>query len=150
MATFTATAEKRARGGILIRLPFDPDEQWGTKAEHHIAGTVGGCRVRGAVRSQPGGAVLELGPAWARDWPGEAGIEVEVVLDPEGPQSSSMGADVAAAFAAEPAAREFFDALPTFYRNNFARAIDAAKRPETRARRIAQMIAALKDGRRET
>jgi hypothetical protein len=149
MATFRAVAEVRPRGGIAIRLPFDPDAEWGAKAEHHIAGTVGGCRVRGAVRALPGGAVLELGPAWVRDWPGEPGSEVDVDLEPEGPQSSAMGDDVAAAFAAEPAARAFFDALPTFYRNNFARSIASAKRPETRARRIAQMIAALNDGRRE-
>jgi hypothetical protein len=149
MATFTALAEARPRGGIMIRLPFDPDAEWGPKAEHHITGTVGGCRVRGSVRSQPVGAVLELGPAWARDWPSTAGVEVECVLEPEGPQSSTMGDDVAAAFAASPAARKHFDALPTFYRNNFARSIGSAKRPETRAKRIAQMIAALEAGRRE-
>lgn len=149
MATFTAVAEARPRGGILVRLPFDPDAEWGRKAEHHITGTVGGCRVRGAVRSQPGGAVLELGPAWVRDWPGAGGVEVECVLEPEGPQTTTMGDDVADAFAASPKAREFFEALPTFYRNNFARSIGSAKRPETRAKRIAQMIAALEAGRRE-
>ena len=46
-----------------------------------------------------------------------AGDEVEVVLGPEGSQSTSMGADVAAAFAAEPAAARFYDSLPSFYRN---------------------------------
>ena len=59
------------------------------------------------------------------------------------------GDDLADAFAASPKARAHFDALPTFYRNNFARSIGSAKRPETRAKRIAQMIAALEAGRRE-
>jgi hypothetical protein len=35
-----------------------------------------------------------------------------------------------------------------FYRNNVVRSIETAKRPETRARRVAA-IAALRDGRRE-
>jgi uncharacterized protein YdeI (YjbR/CyaY-like superfamily) len=58
----------------------------------------------------------------------------------EGPQSTTLGDDVARAFAAEPGAARFFDSMPTFYRNNAARAITGAKRPETRARRIADVV----------
>jgi uncharacterized protein YdeI (YjbR/CyaY-like superfamily) len=60
-----------------------------------------------------------------------------------------MAADLAAAFDAEPAARRFFESLPTFYRKNFMRWIDQAKRPDTRARRIAETIATLNAGKRE-
>jgi hypothetical protein len=27
-------------------MPFDPDEAWGAKADHPVAGTIGGCRIR--------------------------------------------------------------------------------------------------------
>jgi uncharacterized protein YdeI (YjbR/CyaY-like superfamily) len=60
-----------------------------------------------------------------------------------------MADDVVAALDAEPAARRYFDSLATFYRKNFMRWIDSAKRPETRARRIAETVAALKAGKRE-
>ncbi len=77
------------------------------------------------------------------------GDEVEVVIVLEGPQSMTMGADVAAAFRAEPEAARFFDSMPSFYRKNVARSIDAAKRPATRAKRISDAVALAKDRRRE-
>ena len=77
------------------------------------------------------------------------GDEVEVVMAPEGPRTSTMGADVEAAFAAEPAAARFFDSMPSFYRNNVARGIESAKRPETRAKRIAEAVELAKQGKRE-
>jgi hypothetical protein len=30
----------------VITMPFDPDEAWGAKADHPVAGTIGGCRIR--------------------------------------------------------------------------------------------------------
>ena len=60
-----------------------------------------------------------------------AGAEVEVVLAPEGPGRGTMGKDVDAALDAAPDARAFFESLPTFYRKNYARWLDSAKRPET-------------------
>ena len=43
----------------------------------------------------------------------------------------------------------FFESLPTFYRKNFMRWIDSAKRPETRAKHIAEVIETLKAHKRE-
>jgi len=39
--------------------------------------------------------------------------------------------------------------MPSFYRNNQARWIASAKRPETRARRIAEVVDLAKRGQRE-
>ena len=78
-----------------------------------------------------------------------AGTRVKVALWPEGPQLDNVGADLAAALAAAPDARRFFESLPTFYRKNFVRWIDDAKRAETRAARIEKTIETLKAGRRE-
>src|SRR5882724_4802059 len=33
-------------GHAVIAVPFDPDGAWGAKAQHHVNGTVNGCRVR--------------------------------------------------------------------------------------------------------
>ena len=60
-----------------------------------------------------------------------------------------MGADVAAAFAGDPAAARFFDSMPSFYRNNHERWIEGAKRPETRAKRIAEVVDLCRQGKRE-
>lgn len=119
------------------------------KGRHDVTGSVGGRKVRGRLVARGGGQYLELGPAWCRDNPVADGAEVTVTLAPEGPQVASMSADVAAAFDAAPDARRFFESLATFYRRGFIRRIEGAKRPETRARLIAQTVAALKAGKRE-
>ena len=68
--------------------------------------------------------------------------EYDAVLLPGG----ALNAD---AMRVEPQAKQFFDSLPTFYRNNYMRWINSAKRPPTRAARIAEMMELLKAGKRE-
>ena len=47
-----------------------------------------------------------------------------------------VAGSIGARTTAEPAARRRFESLASFYRNQFVHDIEAAKRPETRARRI--------------
>jgi hypothetical protein len=146
---FRVTVEDRPRGGHAIKLPFDPDAEWGARDRHDVRGTISGHNVRGKLVRRADGYYLELGPAWCRDMTIVAGAQVAVSLGPEGPQVSAMADDIAAALEAHPDARRFFESLATFYRKNFIRWIEDAKRPETRARRIADTVAALRAGKRE-
>jgi hypothetical protein len=146
---FTAVVEGRKRGGISLRVPFDPAMVWGARERFDVTGTIGGHRVRGKLTQREGGYYLEMGPAWCRDEVLSAGTEVQVALQPEGPQVALMDEDIAVALNAQPEARRFFEALPTFYRKNFMRWIQDAKQPQTRARRIAETVALLKDQKRE-
>jgi hypothetical protein len=132
-----------------IALPFDPNAVWGVKQRHHITGSVNGCRVRGSLGSDGSQFFLPLGVAWRRDNGVGAGMEVEVVLAPEGPQSDTLSPDVLAALEAEPDVKAFFESLATFYRNGYIRWIEGAKRAETRAARVAEMIRLLKDGKKQ-
>ena len=134
---------------MSIRLPFSPDEVWGQRARHDVSGTIAGHSTRGKLTQVDDGFELLLGPSWCRDPRMVAGAEVEVVLAPEGPGRGTMGDDVDAALDAAPDARAFFESLPTFYRKNYARWLDSAKRPETRARRVAEFVELLRAGRRE-
>jgi len=43
---FVVTVAAAGRGSLLVPVPFDPNEVWGAKERHHIAGTVNGIRVR--------------------------------------------------------------------------------------------------------
>jgi bacteriocin resistance YdeI/OmpD-like protein/uncharacterized protein DUF1905 len=133
----------------VIPLPFDPRQVWGARQRYHITGTINGCAVRGPLDSDGARYFLSVGAAWRRDNGLEAGATVDVVLSPEGPQSELLADDLASALAGEPEARAFFDALPTFYRKNYMRWIESAKRAPTRAARIAEMVALLKAGQRE-
>jgi len=133
----------------VIPLPFDPRQVWGARDRYHITGTINSCTVRGPLAAEGGRYVLPVGAAWRRDNHLAVGDTVAVVLALEGPQSLALAAEIASALAAAPEASSFFDALPTFYRKNFMRWIDSAKRPATRAARIAEMVALLKAGQRE-
>lgn len=105
--------------------------------------------MRGSLGSDGQQYFLPLGAAWRRDCGIDAGNTVEVSLSPEGPQSESLSADVSDALEAEPQAKAFFESLATFYRNTYIKWIESAKRPETRATRIQEMIESLKAGKKQ-
>lgn len=145
---FAATITKSGTR-TYIPIPFNPNEVWGVKQRHYISGTVSGCGVRGSLGSDGTGYFLPLGAVWRRDNGLDVGAAVEVVLWPEGPQAELLSADVTAALAAEPEAKAFFEGLATFYRKNYIRWIEGAKRPETRQARLTEMITLLKDGKKQ-
>ncbi|MBI2302919.1 MAG: YdeI/OmpD-associated family protein [Armatimonadetes bacterium] len=62
--------------------------------------------------------------------------------------STSLWPEVVAALDAEPRAKAYFDSLATFFRRNLIRWIEEAKRPATRAERIAEMVRLLGAGKR--
>lgn len=134
---------------VVLPLPFDPGAVWGAKERHHLSGSINGIPYRGESESADGRSFLTLGAAWRRDCGLGAGDTVAVVLRPEPPQLNDLSADVAAALVADPAARGFFESLPSFYRKNWVRWIEGAKKPETRAARIAEMVRLSAAGERE-
>ena len=144
---FTATLVSDRRQRVFVPVPFDPDQVWGTKAEHHIHGTVNGMGVRGVVEPLADGRGVVLGPAWRRDCGLAAGDIVDVSLEPEGPQRGDLADDLAAALDGNPQAGAFFDSIAQFYRRAYLRYIDATKRrPEERAARIAEVVGLLAAG----
>jgi hypothetical protein len=145
--SFTAVVTTDAKGRVLVPLPFDPDEAWGPRPRHHVAGTVNGMGVRAVIEPLREGRGILLGPAWRRGCGLGPGDEVSVVLAPEGPQRADLAPDVAAALEAEPAAAAFFHSLAQFYRNAYLVWIDATtRRPDLRAARIAETVELLKAG----
>ena len=142
---FSSTVAKSG-ARVYIEIPFDPNESWGEKDRHYVNGTLNGCRVRGVLMSDGAHFVLPLGPAWRRDNGLEPGDRVEVVLQPDGPQTEALATDIAQALDRAPKARLLFDSVAPFYRKNFIRWIEQAKREETRASRIAEMVTMLEAG----
>ena len=147
--TFTITLESRPRGGVVVPVPFAPGDVWRDRDRWYVHGTIGGFRVRGAIELVDGEASMTLGPSWCRDPSVAAGRTVEVVLAPEGPQADTVPDELASALAADPAARRAFESLATFYRKGFVQPLAAAKQASTRERRAAQVVEALRAGRRE-
>jgi uncharacterized protein YdeI (YjbR/CyaY-like superfamily) len=65
----------------------------------------------------------------------------------DSPATATVPDDFQAALAAEPAARDFFESLGPTRRYSFLYRIEDAKRPETRAKRIAEYVALLREGK---
>jgi hypothetical protein len=147
---FTTVVAVDDRGRAEVPVPFQPDEVWGPKSRHHVAGTLNGFGLRAVVSLAGDGHAFVLGPAWCASVRLTSGEEVAVVLTPEGPQRDEIAADIATALDEAPDAGAFFDSLAQFYRNAYLRYIEATKRrPELRPKRIAEVIRLLQQGIKE-
>jgi uncharacterized protein YdeI (YjbR/CyaY-like superfamily) len=71
-------------------------------------------------------------------------VEVEVEID-AGPRVVAEPADFTRALDADPAARTAYDRLPGSRKREHVCAIESAKKPETRQRRIEKALALLRD-----
>jgi hypothetical protein len=71
-------------------------------------------------------------------------VEVELEFDPEPPVVTEP-ADFAGALSADPIARAAYDRLPDGRKREHVRAIESAKKPETRTRRIEKALATLRN-----
>lgn len=133
----------------FVTLPFSPREAWGARPRFSVSGMINGVPVRGTLGALKGDFFLRPGAAWLRDSGIGTGTRVTVRLDLEGPHEGNLAPDILEAFTKSSKAKSFFDGLPTFYRKNFIRWIESAKKKETRAKRIAEMVSILEEGRRE-
>lgn len=143
------TVIKKEGSFTFVEIPFSPREVWGTKPRYYVAGTINGISVRGTLGALGQAYFLRLGAAWMRDSSVKVGENVSVQLSLEGPQEDTISPDVAKALSGNKKAKIFFEGLPTFYRKNFIRWIESAKREETRDKRIKEMMTLLAEGKRE-
>jgi Bacteriocin-protection, YdeI or OmpD-Associated/Domain of unknown function (DUF1905) len=122
----------------------------GAKAGHPVSGTIGGCRIRARLVPAGRGWMLSLAPKRLLSMGIAIGDDVTVELAQEGPQRGDLADDIAAAFAASPAAGAFFDTLAQFCRKAYLRWIDATtRRPDLHAARIAEVVGLLAAGIKE-
>jgi uncharacterized protein YdeI (YjbR/CyaY-like superfamily) len=77
---------------------------------------------------------------------GRRRVDVTLELD-AAPRQVEVPPDLAAALAADPGARRFFDGLSYSERRWFVLNVESAKKPETRARRVASAVERLASGR---
>jgi hypothetical protein len=146
--SFDAIVQKEG-SFTFVAIPFSPRKVWGAKPRYYVAGTINGVSVRGTLGALGQDYFLRLGAAWMHDSGIELGTNVSVRLSLESPQEESIAADIAKALSGNKEAKIFFDGLPTYYRKNFIRWIENAKREETRVRRIIEMMKLLEESKRE-
>jgi hypothetical protein len=128
-----------------LEVPAEVVESLGQGKRPRVTITINGDSWRSRVAIMRGRFLLGLSIANRQAAGVETGEEVEVELefDPE-PRIVVEPADLARALSADPIARAGYDRLPDGRKREHVRAIESAKKPETRKRRIEKALAALR------
>jgi hypothetical protein len=143
---FTAELESARAGGAIVLIPPDVATALGGLRQMRVIGTINGVDYHSSTMPY-GGRGLFMGVHKAtRAAAGVAigdHLEVTVARD-ERPRVLEIPPELEAAFAAEPALREQFEALSFTRRKELAVPIGEAKQEATRATRLAKAVSQLR------
>ena len=140
MERFEATIEAGDRGGALVRVPPDVVTALGGGGRIPVQATFDGVAYRGSVVSMGAGRVIGLLKAIRQQIGKDIGDRVVVTLArDDAPRSVTLAPDVTAALR-EAGVLATFEAQSYTHQREHVEWIESAKRPETRARRIAATV----------
>jgi hypothetical protein len=146
--TFTSRLEKAAgmeATGIVV--PFDPRDVWG-KTRVPVRATVNGYEYRTTI-AKMGGRFLMPFAKEHRDASGiEAGDAIEVTLVEDVAERTVDVPDDLAKALEKAGLHDAFERLAFTHRKEHVRAVEEAKKPETRARRIEKCVEMVSAGRK--
>lgn len=127
-----------------VELPFDSVAFFGTRARVPVKVTLRGVTLAMSLAPMGGRHVLGFRGELAREAGVAVGDRVRITLEKDdAPRTVAAPRELAAALAKDAVAKAAWDALAPSHRREHAEAIAAAKRPDTRARRIEKSIAML-------
>jgi hypothetical protein len=144
---FKAVLQEARGGGAGVLIPLDVAEAMGGRKQFRVVGTLNGVPLRSSTFPYEGEG-LWLGVHKAtREAAGAAfGDEVELAISrDDAPRVLELPPELEAALAAEPSLRDRFESLSFTRRRELAESIAKAKKPDTRAARVARALTALRD-----
>lgn len=146
---FRALLEKDERSeATSITIPFDVQAAFGKRGRVPVRGTINGHAFRSSIFSMSGNPYFMVVNRQMREHAGVKGgdlVDVEMERDDE-PRTVTPPEDLARALKSNREARAAWDKLSYTHQKEHARAIEEARRPETRQRRIENAIAKLAAG----
>ncbi|MEP6852462.1 MAG: YdeI/OmpD-associated family protein [bacterium] len=146
---FSATVELGGKTATGIEVPAHVVEGLGSGKRPAVVVTVGGHRYRTTVASMGGRYLVPLSAENRTAAGVSAGQDVEVDIEADAaPREVAVPEDLAAALADDSAARGFFEGLAASHRKEWVSWLEEAKKPETRATRLATTLESLRTGRR--
>lgn len=145
MPTFTATLGEDSPGNLaLVELPFDPREAFG-KARAPVVVTVRGVELRTTVSIYDGRAYIGFRREIRDQAKLAAGMKVRIQVELDtAPREVEVPSDLAKALGADAVAKAAWEKLSFTHRKEHAQALEEAKKPETRARRLEKTLAMLR------
>jgi len=145
---FRTTVELGGKTATGMPVPPEVVEALGAGKKPPVRVTIGGHTYRSSIASRGGVFLIPLS-AENRTAAGVAAgdeVDVEVELD-DAPREVPVPDDLRTALDGDDAARATFEALPYSHKQRHVLAIEGAKAPETRARRIDKALEMLRSGR---
>ncbi len=133
-----------------IHIPFDVKEAFGSRARVPVRGTINGFLFRSSIFPDGDGHHYMVVNRETRAGANvKGGEEIDVVMERDDePRTITPPPDLARALKANRAAREAWNKLSYTHQKEYARAIEGAKKPETRERRIESALAELSAGKK--
>jgi hypothetical protein len=145
---FRATLETEGKTATGINVPPDVVEALGAGKRPRVTVTINGHTYRSSVAVLGGRYMLGVSAENRAAAGVEGGDEVDVELELDSaPRAVTVPPDFASALAAEPAAQATFEGLSYSNKSWHVLQVDGAKTDETRQRRIARSVDALRAGK---
>lgn len=144
---FTVELERVGKTATMFRVPFDLREAFG-RARPPVAVTIRGHRWRTTPGVYDGVGHVVVNRAVKAATGVDAGDRVQILMELDTkPRTVRLPADLRAALAEYPAAKEAFTGMSYTHRREYVEWVEEAKRPETRARRVAGTVDRVREGR---
>ncbi|MGA2016964.1 MAG: YdeI/OmpD-associated family protein [Opitutaceae bacterium] len=146
---FSSVIERADVGGAFVSVPFDVELVFGKKRVP-VSVMIDGEPYRGSLARMGGAAHVLLVPKRVRERIGKGpGDAVDIAVEEDlRPRAVAVPGDFRRALEGHPKARRLFHGLSRTGRKEYVRWIQAPKRAETRAGRVARAIAMLGQGKR--
>ncbi len=127
-----------------IIIPFDVQKVFGARGRVPVRGTVNGFAYRSSIFTMGGQPFMVVNKQMREGAKVKAGDLVSVVMERDDePRTVEVPADLKRALRANRSAQAAWDKASYTHRKEYAQAIEDAKKPETRARRIEKAITEL-------
>ncbi len=141
----TTTLQKRGPAAAVV-LDDEQAQEIGEGAKRFpVAATINGYTWRTTVVRMGGEFLVGMNKEVRAAAGAEAGDTVEVAIELDtAPREVEIPEALASALANAPEAMTAFEALSFTHRKEYARAVEDAKKPETRDRRVAQTVERLR------
>jgi uncharacterized protein DUF1905/bacteriocin resistance YdeI/OmpD-like protein len=148
---FRATLEKADDSEATgIYIPFDVQKAFGTRARVAVRGTINKFPFRTSISPMGGGMhIMPVNKSLREGAKIKAGDTVSIMLERDDePRQITPPEDLARALKASKAAQAAWNKLSYTHQKEYARAVEEAKKPETRSRRIQKAVAELAAGKK--
>lgn len=128
-----------------LKPPFDVVETFQLKGRVPVKGTINGIPYRSSLMNMGDGHMMVVNAELRAAAKCQAGDTVSVVMELDTEKRTvEVPAYLQKTFAAEPKLKEAWDKLAFTHQKEHVRAIEGARKPETREKRIAAMLEMLR------